>query len=518
MESFENQFLHQIFAGKEHVKTSQSEMLENIFNIYDYDGDGKLNEEEYLTFMSDIMYISVLMKRLPEREYHLETVSKITRWSSSNFKTNLFRVPLTSISHDLFVDGIIYALTENENLPIFPGNNMYVISFVPELIHYFHYYVDVAKRRGWPTELSVEPSAEAPIEAPIEAPVEAPMDPPVEPLVEPSVEAPIEAPMEPLVEPLVEPELENSITEIQPNSQDQITEYQERRRKKFQEEKERQKEEKEREQKEKEEEHQRVLRERHEEQDRVNRELFEQQQRLEAERRLQEQRNLQQQQQQQILQLQVQQLQQLQARLRQHIRQEELNQGVDQIDGQVQKPPLEDIGELDVDTTEEGYEPIEGNVNVLQFMRDNSEDHVVFRCGDSYYLASRDRIRMMIQIGEKDNSLFYGCMCEIEGDWTLPQTWALLQPNVIVNPIYYNIQQLGLPIRYVYLDDIMQVLSGSHHYFTIEKPEDYNIIPSFASDNVLNHGIGSMSGLHCQEGQSDVVYRIKRFTPVEKKS
>jgi hypothetical protein len=121
----------------------------------------------------------------------------------------------------------------------------------------------------------------------------------------------------------------------------------------------------------------------------------------------------------------------------------------------------------------------------------------------------------MIQIGQPDNSLFYGCMCEIDGDWTQPHTWALLQPNVITNPIYYNIQQLGLPIRYVYLDDILQVLAGTHHYFSIEKPEDYNIIPSFASDNVLNHGIGSMSGLHCQEGQSDVVYRIKRFTPCQ---
>ena len=65
------------------------------------------------------------------------------------------------------------------------------------------------------------------------------------------------------------------------------------------------------------------------------------------------------------------------------------------------------------------------------------------------------------------------------------------------------------------MKDIYAILEGEHNYFIIEKPADYTIIPSFASDNVLNHGIGSMSGLHCQDGQSDIVYTIKTFTPIE---
>jgi hypothetical protein len=120
----------------------------------------------------------------------------------------------------------------------------------------------------------------------------------------------------------------------------------------------------------------------------------------------------------------------------------------------------------------------------------------------------------MINLENSENALFYGCVCELQGDWTLIETWALLEPTVISNPVYYNIQQLGLPIRYVYLDDVKQVLESSHRFFSVERPEDFQIIPSFASDNILNHGIGSTSGSHCQDGQADGVYRIKSFDPV----
>uniref|UniRef100_A0A6C0I3Q0 EF-hand domain-containing protein n=1 Tax=viral metagenome TaxID=1070528 RepID=A0A6C0I3Q0_9ZZZZ len=490
MSSFHNEYLQQIFTSKENVTLSQQEMLKNIFNIYDYDGDGHLNEEEYLTLISDVVYISVLMNRFPESEYHLENVAKIARWSSSNFKSNLFRVPLPTISYELFMDGIIYALTENRNFPIFPNNNIFVISFVPELIHYFHYYVDVAKRRGWPTELEVEQEdvmmtaeAEGPVVSTDEGPVVSTAE------AEEAVVSTAEA-EEPVVStdeaegPVVSTAEEPIINEI--------VGYQEIRRRKYQEEKEKERLDQ-----------QRALAAKHAEQDRVNREIHLQSQRLEAEQRERERRNLlQEQQQRQILAL-----QQLQANLRHRIRQQHSVSLVDQID-----PSLPSLGEIEIKDTEEGYDPIEGNVNVLEFAKREVNDGLVFRCGDSYYLASRDRIKSMIQLGEKDNSLFYGCICEIDGDWTQPQTWEFLEHTVMINPIYYNIQQLGLPIRYVYLDEVKQVLASPHQFYSIEKPEEYHVIPSFASDNVLHHGVGSMSGLHCQEGQMDVVYRIKSFT------
>jgi hypothetical protein len=65
----------------------------------------------------------------------------------------------------------------------------------------------------------------------------------------------------------------------------------------------------------------------------------------------------------------------------------------------------------------------------------------------------------------------------------------------------------------VTLTDIRAVLDSEYNFFQITKPEDYNIIPSFVSDNILNHGIGSMSGIHCQSGQEDIIYSIETFTP-----
>jgi hypothetical protein len=220
----------------------------------------------------------------------------------------------------------------------------------------------------------------------------------------------------------------------------------------------------------------------------------------------------------QIMEQQIQQVQRLQQQLRNHIRRQEVaNQNIDQFGDDIQftTPPhiLEDAGEIVITKETMGYDPIDGDVSILDYIETNPVDNIVFRMNEHYYMASKDRIRSMIQVGEKDNSIFYGCMCEITGNWTDPATWGLLEETVIPEIRYFNIQQLGLPIRYVLLKDIQAILDGEHHFFIVEKPVDYTIVPSFASDNILNHGVGSMSGAHCQDGQSDIIYTIKKFTP-----
>jgi hypothetical protein len=220
----------------------------------------------------------------------------------------------------------------------------------------------------------------------------------------------------------------------------------------------------------------------------------------------------------QIMEQQIQQVQRLQQQLRNHIRRQEVaNQNIDQFGDDIQftTPPhiLEDAGEIVITKETMGYDPIDGDVSILDYIETNPVDNIVFRMNEHYYMASKDRIRSMIQVGEKDNSIFYGCMCEITGNWTDPATWGLLEETVIPEIRYFNIQQLGLPIRYVLLKDIQAILDGEHHFFIVEKPQDYTVVPSFASDNILNHGVGSMSGAHCQDGQSDIIYTIKKFTP-----
>ena len=195
---------------------------------------------------------------------------------------------------------------------------------------------------------------------------------------------------------------------------------------------------------------------------------------------------------------------------------ESINQGVDQFENEIpQQYILEDIGSIDIPVGETGFDPIEGEVKLTDFIEIDKANNIVFKFGERYYLVDKSRLHDMCSLGRRDNSIFYGCMCEIENDWTNPQTWNLLNHVVILDPIYFNMQHLGLPIRYVNLDNIRGLLHPNltHSYYVIEKPKDYVIIPSFASDNVLKHGVGSMSGIHCQTGQEDTIYVIKKFTP-----
>jgi hypothetical protein len=487
---FNNHFLLQLFNCKDKLNVTLSEMLENIFNIYDYNGDGVLDKEEYITFISDILYISVLMNRTAESDYTIDTVVKVSNWSSSNFKTNLFRIPNERIHHDNFLNGILGALTETKESTIFPNSVMHTNSFVPELMHYFDYYVQLANRRGWPTELIEDASGN---------------------VAETKEEEPVTDPSYSIID------TSNNVITLNPTQQ--LEEYRERQRQRIQDKKDKE-----------EAERQTVIRERHQQEDLVQQERHAHQQRLAAEyqerqRQMQIQETQEQQRQMQlrILQQQLQQIQRLQLQFREHLRQKHLQEqqrqqqeqgeeGQAEGEGQGQEPePLPSAGPLDIDAAAEGFDVIDGNVNVVNYIEEDKADHVAFRIGDTYYLGSRQQIRSMINQGEKGNSLFYGCLCEIEDNWTLPTTWALLEHTVITNTIYFNIQQLGLPIRYLTLKDVVKVLDGPGNYFLIEKPKDEMFFPSFASDDILNHGIGSMSGAHCQEGQMDIVYAIRRY-------
>lgn len=522
--SYENRFLQQIFMMKDSLNNAHFEMLENIFNIYDYDGDGILNDEEYISFMSDIMYISVLMKRIQESEYTMANVNKIARWSRSNFKSNLFREPLPTIPHDLFLEEILYALTENQAVPLHGSG----FSLVPELIQYFNYYVEVAKRRGWPFEIKEDYNAEQyelvnTLEAGFHLPICITNVNTYNQYMRTLrskqyiVKEPLTAPPPEQVQELVQ-----VLTPLQ-----QMQDYQEKRRRKYREEQEARA----REQKEKEDEIQRIADARHSEQERTNAILRERQRAIEAEQTaieaeqpVIEAENIRMEREQAMIYIDpadnsrmrelehtMQQLERVQQALRDRTRQHGYDLGIDQIDGENFVKLVEHIGVISVSQEQDGYDPIDGNVNVMIFLEEEPADRIAFKCGESYYLASRERIKNMINIENSENAIFYGCVCELQGDWTQIETWALLEPTVIPNPVYYNIQQLGLPIRYVYLDDVKQVIDSSHRFFSVERPDDFHIIPSFASDNILNHGIGSTSGSHCQDGQADGIYRIKSF-------
>lgn len=474
-EPYENDFLKQIYDCQIKLENSLETMLQIIFNLYDDDGDGIIPYQDYIGFISDLLLISTYMNRLNTNEYNYENVLRISRWSCSNFTINLFREPQQNISYELFVNGITQAITEHKDMPIL-GKKMYLSSLMPELLNYFNFYDKIAKRRGWPIPNTI------PDQTPPQTNTISEQTPPQTNII-PEQTPPQTNIISEQTPP--QPDIPQEVPPVIPQitQEEQIVEYQQRRQQQFRQ-------------------HQEIL---------------------------------QREQQRAILELQQQRQQEFQTQFRDNIenrqqdeleRQEELNRlreqsiiydAMNQFEEEniPENYKLENIGIIKIDKNETGFDPIEGQINIEEFVNLNKETNIVFKFSNQYYLVDKTRLHTMSSVGLKDNSIFYGCMCEIENDWTNPHTWNMLNHVVILDPIYFNIQHLGLPVRYVKLDNIRAILhpNNKFNYFVIEKPIDYLIIPSFASDNVLKHGVGSMSGLHCQTGQEDTIYTIKKFIP-----
>ena len=407
--SYEERMVNQIFSVQYKFDNVLGEMIANIFNLYDVDGDGNLDYDDYISFVSDLMYISILMKRMKNTQYNIDNVLKIVKWTATNIARNLFDGMAQYLPFEVFSKKIIYALTEYNSSPI-SSSDMHFSSLLPEFMNFFNYYVQLAQRRGWPSILHIGQSHQQPLALP--APQEQP-----QPQVEPSFQetSPTEMPQIHAVQ--YNPTVETPQTGVQ-----QSVDF----------------------------------------------------------------------------------------------------NGIDQFDmpdevafPTIVEPPHElEVKEgIVIKASEMGYDMIEGDLNINNYIYSNVGENIAFKVGENYFLTNKTIIRTMVNMGEKDNAIFFGCTCEIKDDWTRPETWAMLQHVVVNDPAYFNIQHIGLPIRYVLLKDIMAVLESDMSFFYIERPENAQYIPSFASDNILNHGIGSMSGVHCQDGQRDIIYRIKKFKP-----
>ena len=406
-QSYEQTMVNQIFSVQYKFDNILGEVITNVFNLYDTDGDGNLDYDDYISFISDLMYVSILMKRMKNIQYNIDNVIRFSKWTAKNISEHLFNGTIQLLPFEIFSKKIIYALTEYNNSPI-SDNDMHFSSLLPEFMNFFNYYVQLSHRRGWPSLLSISDN-------------------------------------------------ETNNNNIQEHSQISSNEN-----------------------------------------NNQNNEIV---QSVNRQREINVQH----------------QIQHIQP---QHIPFDDIDQfnipdTVSISIPQEPEPPHElQLKEgITIPIATMGYDMIEGDLNINQYIYSNIGENIAFKVGDNYYLTNKSIIKTMINLGENDNALYYGCSCEIKDDWTRAETWARLDQVVINNPIYFHIQHLGLPVRYVLFKDIQAVLDSDTAFFCIEKPEIPVYIPSFASDNVLNHGIGSMSGVHCQDGQSDIIYQIKKFKP-----
>lgn len=415
-QSYEQTMVNQIFSVQYKFDNILGEVITNVFNLYDIDGDGNLDYDDYISFISDLMYVSILMRRMKNVQYNIDNVMRFAKWTAKNISEHLFNGSIQLLPFEVFSKKIIYALTEYNSSPI-SDNDMHFSSLLPEFMNFFNYYVQLSHRRGWPSILSISGNETSET-------------------------------TQPSSQPIQENNEQSSHNETNISTDNREPEH-------------------------------RILP----------------------------------------------QIQHIQP---QHIPFDDINQfdindtsstfpttSIPPEPEREPEPPheLETKEGIIIPVTTMGYDMIEGDLNINQYIYSNIGENITFKVGDNYYLTNKSIIKTMINLGEKDNALYYGCSCEIKDDWTRPETWARLDQVVINNPIYFHIQHLGLPIRYVLFKDIQAVLDCDTQFFCIEKPENPVTIPSFASDNILNHGIGSMSGVHCQDGQSDIIYQIKKFKP-----
>ena len=387
--------IEQFESVQKQLQTVMEDYIINVFTLYDVNGDGDLSFENYAAFISDLLYISTILKRMDSAHLTNENIIKYARWSAANFPTHLFVGELNKITYFIFTKGILYALSEQTHRPVF-GNYPCQFSLLPEFYSFFTFYGEIARRRNWPYRHTA------------------------------------------------------------PQQQQQ--------------------------------------------------QQHQQQQQPQQQQQQQQQQQHQQQQQRRLPNVIAGDL---------HIEGPLIVGDIGQFDQEPEPAPiieLEDGGIIKILEVEKGFDVIDGDVNIIEYIDSCPDDNIAFNIGHSYYLTKKSVIMTMINKGQAGNSVFYGCHCTIHGDWTQIETWGQLDSNVNYAIAYFNVQQLGLPVRYVKLEEIAAVLGGTDNYFIITVPENAQHIPSFASDNILNHGIGSMSGIHCQDGQSDIVYHIKKCT------
>ena len=412
-QSYEQNMINQIFSVQYKFDNILGEVITNVFNLYDIDGDGNLDYDDYVSFISDLMYVSILMKRMKNVQYNIDNVMHFAKWTAKNISDQLFNGTIQLLPFEVFSKKIIYALTEYNISPI-SDNDMHFTSLLPEFMNFFNYYVQLSHRRGWPSLLNLGVNENVNNQHQSHQ-------------QQPSHEHPEHPPQDISAQNANIPQNEETNSGNIGEQPQQPT---------------------------------------------------------------------------------------------QHIPFSDIDQfnipDTPQIETPIPLPPeppheLEIKDGVVIPVSTMGYDMIEGDLNINQYIHSNKEDNIAFKVGENYYLTNKSIIKTMINLGEKDNALYYGCSCEIKDDWTRPETWAMLDQVVVNNPIYFHIQHLGLPIRYVLFKDILAVLESDMQIFCVEKPNNPVIIPSFASDNVLNHGIGSMSGVHCQDGQRDIIYQIKKI-------
>jgi hypothetical protein len=152
--------------------------------------------------------------------------------------------------------------------------------------------------------------------------------------------------------------------------------------------------------------------------------------------------------------------------------------------------------ELIIKTSDSGFEPIEGEKNVLEHL-DESGDNIVFiiqtkDTGNNYFLTSKELLNNLVSNRE---NIQYECL--ING----PSILEIRSTDVNYENPLFRTTSFGSPIPYVHLHEFKFVLDSDKQIFVFsDEPLDY--VRAVASDSIIN-GANASSGDHCQFKEGD---------------
>ena len=171
------------------------------------------------------------------------------------------------------------------------------------------------------------------------------------------------------------------------------------------------------------------------------------------------------------------------------------------------------ITDRDVPVGQTAYEVIDGEVSLMEHLKEN-RDTIAFIFQQDYYISTRENITRMISdttYSEKENnSVVYECF----------RTDTLRPENIVVENPLVKIASLGVAINgaYIQSSQLSMILSDKRYdikYRIYEIIDTGKVLKSVVSYQVLNNMTSYVGASHCQAGQGGRVYQLRKIRNVD---
>jgi hypothetical protein len=146
---------------------------------------------------------------------------------------------------------------------------------------------------------------------------------------------------------------------------------------------------------------------------------------------------------------------------------------------------------------ETAFEPIEGEVNVGEFINED-KGNLVFKINESFFGINKEQMR---PIYENNDETVYGCF-KI-GTSIVPR-----RENVDIENPYFNLNKIGIPSGIVKHDYITKILhDNTNQLYEIVKTE--HKYEASTTGQLLGRNPNAVSADHCQARSDKVIYEIQ---------